>query len=94
MGRNVDDYPTGLKKVCWELSEGFWFDAYIDRQSAIFFFFFLSPTPHMATFVILRHPITILVIYLTNPDNFTNDLFILKLVKLFTSRSLKIFVLI
>ena len=33
----------------------------------------------MATFVILRHPVTILVADSTHPDNLTNALFILKL---------------
>ena len=31
----------------------------------------------MVTFVILRHPVTILVTAFTNPDNLTNDLHIL-----------------
>ena len=31
----------------------------------------------MATFVIPRHPVTILVTDLTNPDNSTNDLLLL-----------------
>ena len=29
----------------------------------------------MATFVVLRHPVTILVKDLTNPDNLSNDIF-------------------
>ena len=33
----------------------------------------------MATFVVLRHPVTILVTIFTNPKNLTNDLLILKL---------------
>ena len=33
----------------------------------------------MATFIVLRNPVTILVTVLTNPDNLTNDIFILKL---------------
>ena len=33
----------------------------------------------MATYIILRHPVTILVTVLTNSDNLTNDLSILKL---------------
>ena len=33
----------------------------------------------MATFIVLRHPVTILVTELSNPDNLTNDLIILKL---------------
>ena len=32
----------------------------------------------MATFVVLKHPITVLVTDFTNPDNLTNDLLILK----------------
>ena len=32
----------------------------------------------MATFIALRHPVTILVTVSTNPDNFTNDLSIFK----------------
>ena len=31
----------------------------------------------MATFIILRHPVTILVTAFTNPDSLTNDLSIL-----------------
>ena len=40
----------------------------------------------MATFVVLRHPVTILVTDLTNPDNLTNDLVLLKV--LIINRSL------
>ena len=32
---------------------------------------------NMTTFVILRHPVTIFVTYLTNPDNLTSDILIL-----------------
>ena len=35
----------------------------------------------MATFIILIHLVTILVTELSNPDNLTNDLLILKLLR-------------
>ena len=38
---------------------------------------FKSCTTNMATFVIIRHPVTILVTYFTKPDNLTDDLLIL-----------------
>ena len=37
----------------------------------------VSHTTNMATFVILKHPVTILITDLTNPDNLTNDPLIL-----------------
>ena len=53
------------------------------RQSPIFFILhyepFWSHTTNMATFVVLRHPVTILVIVLNTPDNLTNDIIILNL---------------
>ena len=33
----------------------------------------------MANFIVLTHPVTILVTFFTKPDNLTNDLLILKL---------------
>ena len=39
----------------------------------------------MATFIGLRHPVTIFVTVFNNPDNLANDLFILKL--LITNKS-------
>ena len=40
---------------------------------------FKSHTAHMATFIVLRHPVITLVTALTNPDNLTNNHLILKL---------------
>ena len=37
----------------------------------------------MATFVLLWHPVTILVTVTTNPDNLTNDVLILKFRNIF-----------
>ena len=37
----------------------------------------------MATYIVLRHPVTILVTVFTKPDNLINDLLILKLLTLF-----------
>ena len=44
----------------------------------------------METFFVLGHPVTILVTALTNPNNLTNDLLILKL--LFNSYSVSFYI--
>ena len=68
--RNVYDLP--------ETSQGTYLDPTqlvrkIDRDSYFSYFTktnFFSHTTNMATFVILRHPVTLLVTDLPNPDNF------------------------
>ena len=54
------------------------------RQSPIFLMWYkeslLSSTTNMATFVVLRHPVTISVTAITSPDKLTNDLLILNIV--------------
>ena len=57
-------------------------ESFIYRQSPIFSYVtktLFSHNANMATFIALRHPVTILVIVFTNPENLTNDLLILKL---------------
>ena len=41
---------------------------------------FKSHTANMATFIVLRHPVAILVTAFNNPDNLTNDVRALTLV--------------
>ena len=65
------------------LSALFFLLSVIYRQSPIFFISYKNTFCHiikkMATFIALRHPVTILVTVFTNPNNLTNDMFILKL---------------
>ena len=57
------------------------------RESSTFFILNTSKsyTTNMATLVILKHPVTILITGFTNPDNLTDDLLILSLPSIYLS---------